>query len=148
MTLGIIVLTAGLLWGRINSRRTHSGRREPGAYAELEDALVEGQFPEFSLPVSFRQAHAFGHQTFAQGVEYHFHSRVGLLTIAPLTELPSAVELRVRGQVWRTYISARFAADAVAANLTQHEELDALPAADRPARLEDWEKSQPHHFRT
>ena len=46
------------------------------------------------------------------------------------------------------YISARFAADAVAANLTRHEELDTLPAADRPAKLEEWEKSQPHHFRT
>ncbi len=98
MTFGVIVLTAGLLWGRFNFRRPHAGRREPAVFAGVEESLVESKLPEFGLPASFHQVHAFGHPTCAQGVEYHFHSKAGLLTIAPLMELPSAVELRIRGR--------------------------------------------------
>jgi hypothetical protein len=80
-------------------------------------------------------------------IEYYFHSKAGTLTIASIPGLPSAVELRVGGRIQGRFISAEFAASAVAEGQTDHKELNALPASERPQRLGDWEKSHSHHFR-
>jgi hypothetical protein len=106
------------------------------------------------MPLNFDQRAALRHvpvvtaRTTEPGLEYYFNSKLGLLTITPHRELPSAVELRIGGKVWASYISAEFAANAVGTSLTNHKDLDALLTKDRPAKLGDWETSRPHHFRT
>ena len=114
-------------------------------YAGLEQALTEDAITEHGLPVP-RRARIHNSRPLYNGIEYHFHSRAGLLTIAPIQQLPTAVELHIKGETWARYPSAKLAADAVAAGLTRHHELDALPSHERPTNLEQWEKSHPHEF--
>jgi hypothetical protein len=147
LTFFVIVLASFLLLGRFNIRRPNGGRRESAAYAGSDETLVEEKVAELRVPVP-RRPLVFNGQPLYYGIEYHFHGKAGLVTIAPAQPSPSAVELRIRGEVWATYISARLAAEAVASGLTRHHELDAIPAGERPANLEHWEKSHPHYFRT
>jgi hypothetical protein len=87
-------------------------------------------------------------RTIQSGVEYYFHSRVGLLAIVSKRDLPSAVELRINGRVWASYRSAEAAAQAVGLGKTNHVALDALPEEERPSQLRDWQESLPLHFKT
>ena len=87
-------------------------------------------------------------RTIQSGIEYYFHSRVGLLAIVPERGLPSAVELRINGAVWASYRSAEAAALAVGSGKTNHAELDALPVEERPLQLSNWQRSLPLHFKT
>lgn len=147
LTFFVIVLASALLLGRFTIRRPNGGRREPGIYAGSDETLVEEKVAELPVPVP-RRVPVFNGQSSYYGIEYHFHSKAGLITIASSQQLPTAVELRIRGEVWATFISARLAADSVASGLTLHHELDAIPADERPANLGLWEKSHPHYFRT
>ncbi len=148
LTFSIVALVGALLCGRFTIRRHFAGRRNSFACAE-----AVGEFDQ-ARPLNFDQSSPLPHvsvsngQTINSGTEYYFNSKLGLLTIVPYQELPSAVELRIGGKVWASYISAEFAANAVGSSLTNHKELDALPAEDRPAKLGDWAQSRPHHFKT
>jgi len=148
LTFSIMALAAVLFWGRFAFRRQNAGRRDLGVCAEAVGGFVESRPLHFDMHVPRRQVPVYDAQTMSLGVEYHFQSKVGCLTIVPHRELPSAVELRIGGKVWASYISAEFAANAVGSGLTNHKELDALSAAERPGKLGDWEQSRPHYFRT
>lgn len=142
-----MALAAVLIWGRFTIRR-HASRRDLDAYAEVTVGFAEDKPFHFDMHVPCRRVPGFDSQTLSLGVEYHFQSKLGLLTIVPHRELPSAVELRIGGKVWASYISAEFAANAVGSGLTEHKELDSLSSADRPGKLADWAQSRPHYFKT
>jgi hypothetical protein len=148
LTFSIMVLAAVLFWGRFTIRRQNSGRRDMGWCAETAGSLIEDRFFDFDLRTVQRRAPIFNSRTFQPGMEYFFNSKLGLLAIVPHQELPSAVELRIGGKTCASFISAELAAQAVASGSTNHQELDMLSAADRPAKLGDWDQSHPHHFRT
>jgi len=148
LTFSIMGLAAVLLWGCFAIRRQNAGRRDLAACAGVVGSFPENRPLRLDMHVPIHHVPVFNTQTFGPGVEYYFHSKLGLLSITPHRELPSAVELRIEGKVWASYISAEFAANAVGSGLTKHQQLDALSAADRPAKLRDWEQSRPHHFRT
>ncbi len=148
LTLSITLLAAVLLWGRFTFRRQNAGRRNLAACADVAGSFAESGPLHFEMHVPYRNIPALNTQSLNSGMEYYFHSKLGLLSIVPHPELPSAVELRIGGKVWASYISAEFAADAVSSALTDHKELDALSAADRPAKLVDWGQSRPHYFRS
>jgi hypothetical protein len=86
--------------------------------------------------------------TSQNNMEYHFQSSLGLVAITPCPGLPSAVELRIAGKIWATYVSAEFAARAVASSSTGHEQLDDLPCSRVPALLSCWKQSLPLNFNT
>ena len=148
LTFSITMLAAVLLWGRFTFRRQSAGRRALAACAGTVGSFVEDRAFRLKMQVPPRHVPALNTPTLNLGLEYYFHSKLGLLTIAPHRELPSAVELRIGGRVWASYISAEFAANAVGSGATEHKALDALSAADRPAKLADWEQSRPHYFRS
>jgi hypothetical protein len=79
-------------------------------------------------------------------MEYYFETSLGLVAIVPLAGLPSAVELRVAGNLCGAYPSAEDAAAAVASSSTGQMQLDALPSSRVPLLLSGWKQSVPHHF--
>lgn len=149
LIFSIVMLVGTMLCGRLTLRRHYAGRRNLSVWSGAFGGLVETRPLNFDqdIPPS-RSAPASASGTLNGGLEYYFESKLGLLTIVPHRELPSAVELRIGGKVWASYISAEFAANAVGSSLTNHKELDALPVKERPAKLGDWEQSRPHYFRT
>lgn len=81
-------------------------------------------------------------------MEYYFRSSLGLVMISPCEGLPSAVELRIAGRTWATYISSDQAANAVASSRTSHPQLDKLPCWCVPVLLSEWKQSCGHQFKT
>jgi hypothetical protein len=148
LTFSIMVLVGALLCGRFTIRRHFAGRRNSFVLAGAVDESVQARILNFDQSNPLPHVPVSNGQTINSGTEYYFNSKLGLLTIVPYQGLPSAVELRIGGKIWASYISAEFAANAVGSSLTNHKELDALPAECRPAKLGDWEQSRPHHFRT
>jgi hypothetical protein len=79
-------------------------------------------------------------------MEHYFELNLGFLTIASRNDLPSAVDLRIAGKTWTTYLSAEIAAKAVATRTSGNPQLDTLPPESLPADLSVWTQSRPHHF--
>ena len=98
-----------MFWGRFTIRRQNAGRRELGVLAGEAGAVVEEKSFEINLRVPMRHIPALRDGANIPGNEYYFQSKKGLLAIVPHRELPSAVELYIRGQgVGATYLSADF----------------------------------------
>ena len=79
-------------------------------------------------------------------MDYYCHCRLGVLALVRNREVPTAVELCLNGQTVGQYISAEIAAQTVAAGLTEHKKLNALPECELPANLSAWQQSVPHFF--
>lgn len=80
-------------------------------------------------------------------MDYYCQSRLGLLALVRNPEVPTAVELCLNGKSIGHYVSADVAARVVASRLTENKRLNALPDAELPATLRDWQQSATHHFK-
>jgi len=79
-------------------------------------------------------------------MDYYCHCRFGILALVRNEVVPTAVELWLDGKPVGQYVSAEIAAQAVAAGMTEHKRLNALPLGELPASLADWHPTVPHHF--